>query len=325
MGVASDDDGLLLQGNMDVGWTYFFLGEFEQARQHLERVLALYDDERHSSHTFVFGDNPATSARSVLASVMWLLGYPDQSLRVSEQNLSILRSSVQHVPSLVFSLDVAAFLRQYLGDAPAIHALADEALALSEQHSLAFFGAMAAMLRGWALTREGDLGEGLAQMRRGLAAQLATGAVLARPYWLCLIAEAIDRTDGAGAGLELLAEAERAVEQTQERYWEAEIHRVRADLLRAAAESDAPSAVPSADESYQHALDVARRQGARSLELRAAVSLAQAWHAAGRRHEARKVLTPIYDWFSEGHETTDVQAAAALLTELSAESAMSTT
>jgi predicted ATPase len=81
---------LLLQGNMEVGWSHFFLGELEQAREHLERVLALYDPERHSSHAFTYGDDPATSARSSLAQVLWLLGYPDQSLRYSEENLAIL-------------------------------------------------------------------------------------------------------------------------------------------------------------------------------------------------------------------------------------------
>ncbi|MGZ4172829.1 MAG: AAA family ATPase, partial [Solirubrobacteraceae bacterium] len=102
LGAATNDDGLLLQGNMEVGWSHFFLGELEQAREHLERVLALYDHERHSSHAFTYGDNPATSARSALASVLWLLGYPDQALRCSEENLAILRSLVQHPYSVAF-------------------------------------------------------------------------------------------------------------------------------------------------------------------------------------------------------------------------------
>ena len=127
LGAATSDDGLLLQGNMEVGWSHFFLGELEQAREHLERVLALYDHERHSSHAFTYGDNPATSARSVLAPVLWLLGYPDQALRCSEENLAILRSLVQHPYSVAFGLTLAAFLRQYLGDPLAARALAEEA------------------------------------------------------------------------------------------------------------------------------------------------------------------------------------------------------
>jgi class 3 adenylate cyclase/predicted ATPase len=318
LGAATDDDGLLLQGNMEVGWSQFFLGEPEQAREHLERVLALYDHERHSSHAFIYGDNPATSSRSALASVLWLLGYVDQSLHYSEENLAILRSVVKHPYSVAFGLVVAAFLRQYRGDAPATRALAEEALVLSEAHGLVFIGAMASIFKGWVLTQDGEPGEGMAQMRRGLAAQLATGAELARPYWLSLIAEACHRTGAAREGLALLDEAEAAVELTHECYWEAEIHRLRGQLLLATSEPAAPEAARSAQACYRRALDIARRQGARLLELRAAVSLSRLWQAEGREREAREFLAPIYSWFSEGGETSDLRAAAALLGELGA-------
>jgi predicted ATPase/class 3 adenylate cyclase len=318
LGADTNDDGLLLQGNMEVGWSHFFLGELEQAREHLERVLALYDHERHSSHAFTYGDNPATSARSNLAQVLWLLGRLDQSLRYSEENLAILRSLINHPYSVAFGLDLAAIVRQYRSDAPATRALVDEALALSEAHGLAFIGAMASMLKGWALAQEGDLAEGIAQMRHGLAAQLATGAELARPYWLCLITEACLESGAALEGLALLDDAEAAVQQTSERYWEAEIHRLRGQLLLAASDPIAPAVVRSAEECYRRALDVARRQGARSLELRAAVSLSRLWQAKGRKHEAGKFLAPIDAWFLEGRGTPDLRAAAALLEELGA-------
>jgi TOMM system kinase/cyclase fusion protein len=314
LGAATNDDGLLLQGNMEVGWSHFFLGELEQAREHLERVLALYDHERHSSHAFTYGDNPATSARSALASVLWLLGYPDQALRCSEENLAILRSLVEHPYSVAFGLTVAAFLRQYLGDPSAARALAEEAVVISEAHGLAFIGSMASMFEGWARTREGELDEGMAQMRRGLAAQLATGAELARPYWLWLLAEACQRTGAAREGLALLDDADAAVEHTHDRYWAAEIHRLRGRLLLATAEPTAPA---SAEACYRRALEVARRQGARSLELRAAVSLSRLWQAADRHDEARELLAPIYERFTEGLDQSELREAAALLDELS--------
>jgi len=314
LGAATNDDGLLLQGNMEVGWSHFFLGELEQAREHLELVLALYDHERHSSHAFTYGDNPATSARSALASVLWLLGYPDQALRCSEENLAVLRSLVQHPFSVAFSLTVAAFLRQYLGDSPATRALAEEAVVISEAHGLAFIGAMASMFVGWARTREGELDEGMAQMRRGLAAQLATGAELARPYWLWLLAEVCQRTGAAREGLALLDDADVTLEHTHDSYWEAEIHRLRGRLLLATAE---PSAPASAEACYRRALEVARRQGARSLELRAAVSLSRLWQAADRDGEARELLAPIYEGFTEGLGHPELREAAALLAELS--------
>ncbi len=314
LGAATNDDGLLLQGSMEMGWSHFFLGELEQAREHLERVLALYDHERHSSHAFTYGDNPATSARSALASVLWLLGYPDQALRCSEENLAILRSLVQHPYSAAFGFTVAAFLRQYLGDPPAAGALAEEAVVISEAHGLAFIGAMASMFEGWARTREGELDEGMAQMRRGLAAQLATGAELARPYWLWLLAEVCQRTGAVREGLALLDDADAAIEHTHDRYWEAEIHRLRGRLLLATAE---PAALASAEACYRRALEVARRQGARSLELRAAVSLSRLWQAADRHGEARELLAPIYGRFTEGLDHPELREAAALLDELS--------
>ena len=318
LGAATNDDGLLLQGNMEVGWSLFFLGEPEQAREHLERALALYDPERHSSHAFIYGDNPDTSARSALASVLWLLGYPDQSLRCSEDNLALLRSVIKHPYSVAFGLNMAALLRQYRGDAPETRALAEEALLLTEAHGLVFVTAMASILKGWALTQEDELDEGTAQMRRGLAAQLATGAEMARPYWLCRIAEACHRPGAVHEGLALLDEAEAAVELTRESCWEAEIYRLRGQLLLAASEPVGPEAARSAEACYRRALEVARRQGARSLELRAAVSLSRLWQAEGREGEAREFLAPIFAWFSEGRETVGLRAAATLLAELGA-------
>jgi predicted ATPase len=314
LGVATNDDGLLLQGNMDVGWSHFFLGELEQAREHLERVLELYDPERHSSHALTYGDNPATSTRTVLASVLWLLGYPDEALRCSEENLAIIRSLAQDPYSVAFGLTVAAFLRQYIGDPPAIRALAEEAMLLAEAHGLVFLGAMASIFEGWVGTREGELDEGMAQMRRGLAAQLATGAELAGPYWLWLLAEVCQRRGAVGEGLALLDDADATVELTHDRYWEAEIHRLRGRLLLATAEPAAPA---SAEACYRRALDVARRQGARSLELRAAVSLSRLWQAADRHDEARVLLAPVYERFTEGLDHPDLREAAALLDELS--------
>jgi predicted ATPase/class 3 adenylate cyclase len=314
LGAATNDDRLLLQGNMEVGWSHFFLGELEQAREHLERVLALYDHERHSSHAFTYGDNPATSARCALACVLWLLGYPDQALRCSEENLAILRSLIQHPYSVAFGFTLAAFLQQYLGNPPAARARAEEAVAISEAHGLAFVGAMASMFVGWARTREDELDEGMAQMRRGLADQVATGAELARPYWLWLLAEVCQRTGAAREGLALLDDADATVEHTHDRYWEAEIHRLRGRLLLATAEPTAPA---SAEACYRRALEVARRQGARSLELRAAVSLSRLWQAADRHDEARELLAPVYERFTEGLDHPELREAAALLDELS--------
>jgi predicted ATPase/class 3 adenylate cyclase len=316
VGAAAHDDGLLLAGNVEAGWSYFFLGELQRAREHLERALALYDHDRHSSLAFVYGNDPDTAARGCLAQVLWLLGHADLALQHSEANLAILRSRAEHALSIAFDLDVAAFLRQYLGDALATRALADEALVWSEAHGIALHGAMASILKGWALAQEGELEEGMAEMRSGLAAQLATGAGVSRPYWLYLIAGACHRMGATREGLSLLDEAEAIAEQTQERYWEAEIHRTRAELL-----SGAPDPLPehtrrSVEECCLRALETARRQGARSLELRAAVQLSRLWQAEGRGGEACALVTAVYESFTEGLDTPDLREAAELLADL---------
>ena len=214
---------------------------------------------------------------------------------------------------MAFGLTLAAVVRQYRGDDAATRELVDQALALAEAQGLAFLGAMATILDGWVIASGGAVDEGMARMRAGLAAQLATGAELARPYWLCLIAEACLWTQACDDGLELLAEAEAAVESTQERYWEAEIHRLRGEILLKTASASQARAAAS---SFRRALDIARRQSARTLELRAAVSLARLWQAEGRDREAYDLLAPAFGWFSEGWDTPDLQAAGALLAQL---------
>ena len=187
---------------------------------------------------------------------------------------------------------------------------------LSQAHGSAFVGAMGSMFNGWALTQEGQVEEGVAHMRRGLAALLATGAELGRPYWVRLIAEACHRKGDAQEALALLDEAEAAVERTGERYWEAEIDRLRGQLLASASPSDGPGVARSAEEYYIRALAISRAQRARSLELRTTVSLSRLWVADGRQGAARELLSAIDAEFSEGRETSDLRTAALLLAEL---------
>ena len=312
LGNSTGDDGLILQGNMDCGWSLFFQGRLAPARVHLERVLALYDAERHSGHLFTFGDNPATSAGGCLAQVLWLLGYPQAALERSEQTVRMLRT-LNHPYSLVFGLDLAGFVRQYRGDPAATRILVDEAIAESSKHGLAFIEAMGSILRGWVRTQAQDLQDGLQEMRDGLVAQLGTGAELVRPFWFYLQAEALGRTGQVAEGLALLDQAEQVVQATDERYWEAEVHRMRGHLM---ASGSAGFSATAALDCYLRALDIARGQGARSLELRAAISLALLLRGEGKLVEARNLLLPLYESFTEGFDTPDLREAAVLLGDL---------
>lgn len=176
------------------------------------------------------------------------------------------------------------------------------------------------MFQGWALAAQppkpvnglAHREEGIAQMEQGLSAWHATGAEVLRPYALALLAEAHARMGQHEKGLTLLAEALAVINRTEERRWEAELHRLRGELLLA----QGPDAHTEAETCFHQALDIARHQQAKSWELRATTSLARLWQSRGKGDEARALLAPVYEWFTEGFDTADLKDAQALLHQL---------
>jgi predicted ATPase len=168
------------------------------------------------------------------------------------------------------------------------------------------------IMQGWALAMQGDAATGVAQIEQGWEAVQRIGQQLYRPYQLALLAEAYGQAGQPEAGLPCLAEAVTRVEATEERWWAAEVSRLQGALLLRLPRPD----LPQATACFHQALDVARRQQAKALELRAALSLSRLWQQQGKRTEARELLTPIYGWFTEGFDTADLQQAKALLEEL---------
>ena len=177
------------------------------------------------------------------------------------------------------------------------------------------FAALGMLLHGWARTELGQWEAGLAQMAQGLEAWQRTGARLYEPYFLALLAAAHGHVGQSAAGLRLLAEALAAVAHTCERWWEAELYRLKGELLMAQRGGELPQG-EDADACFHQALIVARHQQAKSLELRAAMSLARLWQQQGKRAEAHELLAPVYGWFTEGFDTADLQEAKALLDAL---------
>jgi predicted ATPase len=206
----------------------------------------------------------------------------------------------------------AAFVSQYRRDVPAVHEHAEAAVALATAQGFPLWAAWGTSLRGWALALRGQGEAGLAQLRQGIAAYRATGAALGVPYLCTMLADVADRLGHPAAGLQALAEAHTLVEQHEERTWEAEVARLRGVLLLRQ-----PGTPPAEVETWlRRALDVARRQQAKSLELRAAMSLSRLWQQQGKRDDARELLAPVYGWFTEGFDTADLQEAKALLEAL---------
>jgi predicted ATPase len=248
--------------------------------------------------------------QSYLAWTLWPLGYPDQALVSIHQALT-LAEGVSHPISLATALFFAAWLHQYRREAQTVQAQAEAAMALSTEQRFPQFLAGGMVLQGWALAAQGQGAEGIVQLRQGMAAWLATGAAGTQPYFLGLLAEVYGKVEQVEEGLAMLAEALAAVHNSGECYYEAQLHRLQGELLLALSrEHDAEAEI-----CFQRALEVARRQQAKSLELRAAMSLGRLWQHQGKTAQARQLLAEVYAWFTEGFDTVDLKEAKALLAQ----------
>jgi len=307
------DLDLLLEAHHALWATLFFGGELAAAQPHFEQGLRLYEPQRHRAHAALYsGHDPGACCRYLGALPLWLLGYPDQAV-VSIQAALTLAQQLAHPLSLTFAMYRAAMLHHLRREAPLTQAHAEAAMSIATSQELPLQLAQATPLRGWALAESGHGAEGIVQIQQGRAAYQGTGAASDQPYYLALLAEASAQVGQTTEGLEALAEALATLPKSGVRWWEAELHRLRGELLL----QHAGAQPGEAEACFQEALTVARRQQAKSLELRAAMSLARLWQRQGRRAEARELLAEVYGWFTEGFDTTDLQEARALLEALS--------
>jgi class 3 adenylate cyclase/predicted ATPase len=308
----AQDPELTLQAHHALWTTSFFLGNFVEAREHAEQGMIIYDSQQHHSHAFIYGGHdPGVCCRYFGGPAMWFLGYPEQALdRVNEAvNLA---QDLSHPQSLVIALATAARLHQHRREPQASQERAEAAIALSTEHGFAHFLGQANIVIGWALAVQGKADEGVAQMRQGMSASLAAVIRPMSPFILALIAEAYGRIGNADEGLASVAEAVASAETTGAIWWMAELYRLKGELLLKLS----PENLVDAETCYNHALEVARGQEAKSLELRAAMSLSRLWQQQGKKREAHQLLTDIYGWFTEGFDTADLKEAKVLLEEL---------
>jgi predicted ATPase len=305
------DPVLVVIAHYVLGQTWFWLGALPVARQHLEEGIARYTPEQSHTPVFRMGPHPAISCRYYAAVTLWLLGYPAQTLAHIHDALA-LAHELSHSFSLASARWWAAWVYQLRRDVPAVYEQAEAAVALATEQGFPLWTAIGMSFHGWAVAMQ-DQGEaGMTQVHQGIAAWRATGAELVLPCLYTLLADVSDYLGHPEDGLQALAEAHTLVEQHEERLWEAEVYRLRGVLLLR--QPGTPRV--EAEAWLQRALDVARRQGAKSLELRAAMSLARLWQHQGKRAEAHELLAPVYGWFTEGFDTADLQEAKALLEEL---------
>jgi predicted ATPase len=329
------DPGLLLEAHRPLGLTSFNLGELATAREHLEQAIALYDPQQHRSHASLYGQDPGVICWSNGALVWWSLGYPDQALERSHEVLR-LAQGLSHPLDLAYALHCAAGLHQCRREGQATQERAEELIALSREQGFPYWLAIGTIYRGWALAEQGQGEEGIAQVRQGLAAYRATGSELFRPYHLAQLAGAYGKVGQAEEGLSALAEALTLINKTGERWCEAELYRLKGELMlqklsvasRQLSVSNPQSLTPNtqhptpstqAEACFWKAVEIARKQQAKSLELRAVVSLSRLWQSQGKKKGAHEMLAEIYGWFTEGFDTKDLQEAKALLAQLEGE------
>jgi len=303
--------GYKLEAHRCYGMSMLYLGDFTAARTQFEQGLALYDPEQHRDHVFRYGNDPAMVCLSYGAHALWMLGYADQALTQSHRGLALARS-LAHPFSEVQALAHLAMTHLKRREPHLVGQYADEAIAGADEHGFPFWSATCEVLRGWALTDQGQHEEGLAHIRHGIDAYRATGGGVLLTWFTAQLGEACGKAGKVAEGLGHLDEALALVETSHERYVEAELQRLKGVLQLVAGGTQA-----AAEQCFQQSLDISRSQRGNSWELRTATDLARLWGKQGRVSEARELLRPIYDWFTEGFNTRDLKEAKALLVKLS--------
>jgi predicted ATPase len=325
------DSALLVESHWMMGHTLSFSGEFIRARDHFEESISLYRPQEHSAHSAVYGQDPGPSCLSRLGMNLWYLGYPDQSLSRVQAALSMVQESAHSFTRAIVNGGVAQ-MHEMRREAGATQEWAEATITLCAEKELPFFLAGAMIWRGWARAIQGHVEEGIAQICRGLENYRNAGVGWGRSYFLGLLGEAYCHGRLWEKGLNAVAEGLRLAVETGERWFEAELYRLKGELtLQWLQAADSKSRVPSdfhsptasnsqveAQACFHRAIEIARQQEAKSLELRAVTSLARLWQQQGKKEKARIMLADIHNWFTEGFDTADLKEAKALLDELTA-------
>lgn len=293
------------------GITAMHFGAFSTARSEFETILHLYDARQHRSQPVHYVHDPKVSALSYLALVLWVLGFPEQARHATTAAFRCAAELDQANLTAHVHNFAGAGLDELLGDVSGVRAHADAIDELADRHSLGYWRVNGMILRGWTMVRRGAAKTGIALMCKSAAERTALGVSWYQARYLCMLAAAYAQAGEAERGLRVVAEAKDLIAKNEEHMWEGELARIEGELMRV---QGAPALEIEA--CFARAKAITRSQGAKSLELRAALSFAHLWCDQGRRSDARALLAPTFSWFTEGFETADLRAAKALLDEL---------
>jgi predicted ATPase len=304
------DSARLLEAHFALGAPLLWMGEIEAALLHMEAGRRLYDPQQHRSLMLRSGHDHEVGCLTYEARALWFLGYPDRALRRIYEALTRARE-LSHPFSQARALRFVVALHQYRRESQQAREKVEELLTIARTQDFALWVAIGTMMLGWTLAMQGQE-EGIGQIHQGLNAVRAVGTELGQSYWLSMLAEAYAQVGRREEGLTVLNEALTFVEKTGERVHEAELHRLKGQLLLQLS----PGNPAEAETCFHKALDIARHQQAKSWELRAAMSLARLWQSQDKRQEAYDLLAAVYGWFTEGFDTLDLKDAKSLLDEL---------
>jgi class 3 adenylate cyclase/predicted ATPase len=332
------DSVLLHEAHIMLGSILFTRGEFVSARTHLEQGLALRSSQQPRSVLLIRGADSEVVGAIWLAYVLWILGYPDQALAKSREALQ-LAQELSHAYTRALAFFFAAMLHQWRREVQCVQERLYVALSLSKEQGFPRWLTCSLMLQGWVLAQQGMVEDGIAQLQQGLTTWRDMGNELALPYYLAMLTEAYGKAGRTDEGLRVLAEAQAIAHKNAEHRFDAELLRLKGELLlQQGRERDSGHITPldtalmaeveregmtqalplqtAAEICFHQGLNVARQQHAKSLELRVATSLSRLWQAQGKRAEAHQLLAESYGWFTDGFETADLQEAKALLDTL---------
>jgi predicted ATPase len=301
----------LLLAHYQVGQSLLFQGHFSRALQHLEQGIKLYNPSEHGPLAYTLGYDPGVYAHGIAAWCHAYRGHPDRALASSEGAVALGRR-VEHPLSLANALVFAGVVHVQRGELDRARERAEEVVSLAERLGFPFYLGLGRFNRGFARVESGEGEAGIAEMQQAMVELARIGTGLGAPQILCLLAEGLRKVGRHDDALGVLGLGIARAEQQGQHYYEAELHRLRAELLL---DMDG-NAVEAAEALFSQSLEIARRQEAKTFELRTATSLARLWQRQGKRDAARALLAPLYAWFTEGFTTRDLIEAKTLLGEL---------
>jgi predicted ATPase len=309
LGKHANDTPSVVLGHYGLGFALFCFGDLKAARSALENGYKLYDRTMRDNLSFRLGQDPGVACLSYCALALWVLGYPDQALRTSQQALA-LAEELSHPFSSAYALSLACQVLQHRGEIDDVRHASEAAIEIAREQGFSVWIASPTIFKGWVRSQQDNAVAGAEEANEGVQAIVDAGMEMRRPYYLALVAECEILAGRFAEAKSILEQARAIVAETDEHWSEAE-------LMRLTGEIEARDDQASAEATFRGALAIARAQDAKSWELRCATSLARLWRSQGKSDHANTLLRPVYDWFSEGFDTPDLKAAKALLDELS--------